>query len=152
VRLENSGGWVISGNHLYGDGADGIDAARLYGTTISGNYIEDFGAARRSGTWYGIAGTAQGGLGSVIAGNKVFNNSGELPGVGHVYIAVTVTNYGAGYLSVFGNVIETVAGADQAFYFNGAPHALAVASAANQVSGPGVPRTLGANVTLRPGL
>lgn len=63
VRLENSGGWVISANHLYGDGSDGIDAARLYGATISGNYIEDFGAARRPGTWYGIAGTAQAVLG-----------------------------------------------------------------------------------------
>ena len=152
VHLENSGGWVISGNHLYGDGEDGIDASRLYGTTISGNYIEDFGAARRSGSWYGIVGTAQGGPGSVITGNKVFNGAGEPPGAGHTYIAVTVTNYGTGYLSVSGNVIETVAPADQAFYFNGSPHTLVVASAANQVSGPGVPRTLGANVTLRPGI
>jgi hypothetical protein len=152
VYLENSGGWVISGNHLYGDGADGIDAARLYGATISGNYIEDFGAAKRSGTWYGIVGTAQGGLGSVIAGNKVFNDTGELPGADHVYIAVTVTNYGTGYLSVSGNVIGTVARTDQAFYFNGAPHALVVASAANEVSGPGTPRTLGANVTLGQGI
>ena len=151
VRLENSAGWVISANHLYGDGADGIDAARLYGATISGNYIEDFGAARRPGTWYGIAGTAQGGPGSVIAGNKVFNDAGELPDAGHVYIAVTATNYGTGYLSVFGNVIGTATRADQAFYFSGGPHALVVASAANQVSGPGAPMTLGANVTLSPG-
>jgi parallel beta-helix repeat protein len=151
IHLENSEGWVISGNHLYGDGGDGIDAARLYGTTISGNYIEDFAAARPSGTWYGITGTAQGGSGSDIAGNKVFNDNGEQAGAGHVYIAVTVTNYGTGYLSVSGNVIGTVAAADQAFYFNGAPHALVVASAANLVYGPGHQRTLGAGVTLSPG-
>jgi hypothetical protein len=152
VHLENSAGWVVSDNHLYGDGADGIDAARLSGATISGNYIEDFGAARRSGSWYGIVGTVQGGPGSVIAGNKVFNATGELPGAGHVYIAVTAANYGTGHLSVVGNVIGTAVGADQAFYFNGAPHALVVASAANEVSGPGAPRTLGADVTLRPGI
>jgi len=152
ARLENSAGWVISDNNLYGDGADGIDAARLFGTTISGNYIEDFGSARRSGTWYGIVGTAQDGPGSVIAGNKVFNFNGDPGEVGHVFIAIAATNYGTGYLSVFGNVIRTVARADRAFYFNGGPHALVVASAANQVSGPGAPMTLGANVTLRPGI
>lgn len=150
IYLENSEGWVISGNHLYGDAGDGIDAARLYGTTISGNYIEDFAAARPSGTWYGITDTVQGGLGSVIADNKVFNDNGEQAEADHVYIAVTVTNYGTGYLSVSGNVIGTVARADQAFYFNGAPHALVVASAANMVYGPGTPRTLGTGVTLSP--
>lgn len=152
VYLENSAGWVITGNHLYGDGADGIDAARLYGTTISANYIEDFGSVRQSGTWYGIVGTAQGDLGSVIAGNKVFNDTGEMPGARYIYIAVTVTNYGTGHLSVSGNVIQTVAGTDQAFFFNGAPHALVVASAANEVSGPGTPSTQGANVTLNTGI
>jgi len=152
IYLQNSEGWVISGNHLYGDGADGINATRLYASTISGNYIEDFGATRRSGTWYGIAGTAQGSLGSVIADNKVFNDIGELAGAHHVYIAVTETNYGTGYLSVSGNVIATVARADNAFYFNGVPHALVVASAANQVSGPGTPRALGGGVTLHSGM
>lgn len=152
IYLQNSGGWVISGNHLYGDGEDGIDAERLYATTISNNYIEDFGAPRRSGTWYGIVGSAQGGPGSAIAANKVFNDTGEQPGVGYVYIAITTTNYGTGHLSVFGNVIATLVRADKAFYFNGAPHALVVASAANQVSGPGTPRTLGHAVTLGPGM
>ena len=152
VHLENAAGWMISGNHLYGDGADGIDAARLFGATISSNYIEDFGGARRSGTWYGIVGTAQGGSASVIVGNKVFNYGGKLEGAGHVFIAITAANYGTGYLSVYANVIGTEARADRAFYFNGGPHALVVASAANQVSGPGVPTTLGANVTLRPGI
>jgi len=152
IRLQNSAGWVISGNHLYGNGGDGIHAERLHATTISDNYVEDFGAAGRSGTWYGIVGSAQGGPGSAITANKVFNITGEQPGVGYVYIAVTTTNYGTGYLSVSGNVIETVVRADQAFYFNGAPHNLVVASAANQVSGPGTPRTLGRAVNISPGI
>jgi hypothetical protein len=153
ARLQNSAGWVISDNNIYGNGADGIDADRLFGTTISGNYIEDFGGARRSGPWYGIVGTAQGGAGSAITGNKVFNfNGGQAEEAGHVFMAVTATNYGTGYLSVFGNVIGTLARADRAFYFNGGLHALVVASVGNQVSGPGAPMTLGANVTLRPGI
>jgi hypothetical protein len=152
MYFQNSEGWVISGNHLYGDGADGIDAERLYGATISNNYIEDFDATARSGTWYGIVSSVQGSLGSVIAANKVFNDTGERPGASHVYIAITTANYGTGYLSVSGNVVATVVRADKAFYFNGAPHALVVASADNQVSGPGIPRTLGRAVTLRPGM
>lgn len=151
MYLQNSGGWVISGNHLYGDRADGIDAKRLYAATISNNYVEDFGATARSGTWYGIVGSAQGDLGSAITANKVFNDTGEQPGASHVYIAITAVNYGTGYLSVYGNVIATVLGADKAFYFNGAPHALVLASAGNQVSGPGTPRTQGRAVTLGPG-
>lgn len=152
VYLQNSEGWVVSGNHLYGDGGDGIDATRLYATTISDNYIEDFGVTMQSGKWYGITGTAQDRLGSVIEGNKVFNLASEPRGASHIYIAVTTTNNGTGYVSAFGNVIATVAPADIGFYFNGAPNALVVASAANQVSGPGSWRTLGAAITLHPGM
>lgn len=152
MYLQNAEGWVISGNHLYGTGGNGIDAERLFAATISDNYVEDFGATARSGTWYGITGSAQGGLGSVITGNKVFNDTGEEPGVSYVYIAITTTNYGTGYLSVSGNVIATLVRSDIAFYFNGAPHTLVVASAGNQVSGPGTPRTLGHAVTLNPGI
>lgn len=151
VDLQNAEGWNISGNHLYGDGGDGINASRLYGTTISSNYIEDFGVGRQAGTWYGIAGTTQAGPGSVLLGNKVFNLPGEHGGARHGYIAITMTNSGTGNLSVYGNVIETVAKADQAFYFNGAPHPLVVASGANQVSGPGTPRVLAGDVSISSG-
>jgi hypothetical protein len=150
VHLQNAEGWNITGNHLYGDGGDGIDAERLYGTTIASNYIEDFGTGRQAGTWYGITGTAQDGPGSVILGNKVFN-SGERAGARHVYIAVTAANSGTGHLSVSANVVQTVAGSDQAFSFTGAPHQLVVASAANQVSGPGASRVTGGGVTITAG-
>jgi Right handed beta helix region len=151
VFVQNAEGWNISGNHLYGDGGDGIDADRLYGTTISSNYIEDFGVGRRAGTWYGIVGTAQDGPGSVLLGNKVFNLADEQDGARHDYIAITRTNSGTGHLSVYANVIATVAKADQAFYFNGTPHPLAVASGANQVSGPGSTRVLGGDVSIGSG-
>ena len=150
VYLQNAEGWNITGNHLYGDGEDGIDAARLYGTTIASNYIEDFGAGRQSGTWYGIHGTAQDGPGSVILGNKVFNN-GELAEARYAYIAVTTANSGTGHLSVSANVVQTMAGRDQAFDFTGEPHQLVVASAGNQVSGPGAVRTVGSGATVTAG-
>jgi parallel beta helix pectate lyase-like protein len=151
VYLQNAEGWNISGNHLYGDGGDGINASRLYGTTISSNYVEDFGVGRLAGTWYGIAGTTQPGPGSVLLGNKVFNLAGEHDGAAHSYIAITMTNSGTGNLSVFANVIETVAKADQAFYFNGSPHPLVVATGANQVSGPGTARVLAGDVSISSG-
>jgi hypothetical protein len=150
VYLQNTEGWNITGNHLYGDGGDGIEAERLYGTTIASNYIEDFGTGRQTGTWYGISGTAQDGPGSVILGNKVFNG-GEQSGARHVYIAVTAASSGTGHLSVSANVVQTVASADEAFSFSGAPHQLVVASAANQVSGPGQARVTGSGVTITAG-
>jgi Right handed beta helix region len=150
VYLQNAEGWNISGNHLYGDSEDGIEAQRLYGTTIASNYIEDFGTGQQSGTWYGITGTVQDGPGSVFLGNKVFSN-GEQAGAGHVYIAVTTANSGTGHLSVYANVVQTSASTDQAFFFNGAPNHLVVAYAANQVSGPGAVRTIGDGVTINSG-
>jgi hypothetical protein len=150
VQLQNAEGWNITGNHLYGDGGDGIDAERLYGTTLASNYIEDFGTGRPSGTWYGIHGTAQDGPGSVILGNKVFNNA-EQGAAKHAYIAVTAANAGTGHLSVCANVVQTVAKADEAFYFSGGSHQLEVASGANQVSGPGAARTTGSGVTVNSG-
>jgi parallel beta-helix repeat protein len=150
IYLQNAEGWNITGNHLYGDSEDGIDAQRLYGTTIASNYIEDFGTGQQSGTWYGITGTAQDGPGSVFLGNKVFTN-GEQAGAGHVYIAVTAANSGTGHLSVYANVVQTAASTDKAFFFNGAPNKLVVASAANQVSGPGAVSTVGGGVTINSG-
>jgi hypothetical protein len=151
VYLQNAEGWNITGNHLYGDSADGIDANRLYGTTISSNYVEDFGVGKGSGTWYGITGTAQDGPGSVLLGNKVFNVSSAQAGAGRVYISVTAANSGTGHLSVYGNVVQTVSGSDKAFYFNGSPGRLAVAFSGNQVSGPGTASATGAGVSLGPG-
>ena len=105
VAMQNAAGWNISGNHLYDDVGNGIMAGRLFGTTISGNFIEDFASRRSAGTWYGIAGSAQDGDGSTIFGNSVFNDLGEQGRASHVYIAILKTNSGTGHVSVTGNVI-----------------------------------------------
>lgn len=146
IHLDNAAGWNISGNHLYGDAGNAIYANRLYGTTIYGNHIEDFGLGQTSGTWYGIAGTAQGGMGSTIFNNTISNNSGET-GASYVYIAVTEANYGTAYVSVTGNIVLAVRPSDVGFFFNGGAGKLAVVSSGNKVARAGTATRNGADVT-----
>jgi Right handed beta helix region len=151
VHLDNAAGWDISGNNLYGDAQDAINASRLYATTISDNYIEDFGYRETSGTWYGIAATAQGGVGSTIFNNKIFNGKGEGNGARYVYLAISQVNYGIGYLSVTGNVIVGVRASDVGFFYSGASDKLVVASSGNAVSQVGRATSVAATVTLTAG-
>jgi Right handed beta helix region len=151
IRLQTASGWVVSGNHLYGNAQDAINADGLYGTTIANNYIEDFGARQHSGTWYGIAGTVQGKVGSTISGNKLANVLGEQPGAGHVYVAITQARGGTGYLSVTGNVIVGARAGDVGFSYNGSPDKLLVASAGNAVAGVSTMHRQSGTVTLTGG-
>jgi hypothetical protein len=151
IHLENAAGWNISGNHLYSDGGDAIYANRLFGTTIYGNHIEDFGLGQSSGTWYGIVGTAQGGMGSTIFNNTISNNKGESPGARYIYIAVTRTNYGTGYLSVTGNIVLGVRSSDVGLSFEGGANKLSVASSGNKVARAGTASRHDRNATLTSG-
>jgi hypothetical protein len=140
IRLENSAGWNISGNHLYTDAGDAIDASRLWGTTISGNYIEDFGAGRTAGTWYGILGGNQCGSGSTIDNNLIFNLSRPGSTATFDYLAVTQNSaHCTGYLTVTGNVINAKTpgsrGTGLYFHGNGAGGGLIVGAAGNVVAG-----------------
>ena len=151
IHLDNAAGWNISGNHLYSDAGDAIYANRLYGTTIYGNHIEDFGLRQSSGTWYGIAGTAQGGMGSTIFNNTISNNKGETGGSRYIYIAVTRTNYGTGYLSVTGNIVLGVRSSDVGLSFDGGTSKLSVTSSGNKVAGAGTVSRHDSNATLTGG-
>jgi hypothetical protein len=151
IHLENAAGWNISGNHLYSDGGDAIYAHRLYGTTIYGNHIEDFGLGQSSGTWYGIVGTAQGGMGSTVFNNTVSNNKGESAGARYIYIAVTRANYGTGYLSVTGNIVLGVRSSDVGLSFDGGANKLSVASSGNKVARAGTASRHDRNATLTRG-
>ena len=143
VHLGNAAGWYISGNHLYGVGQNAIVADRLYGTTISGNYIEDFGDGQRSGTWYGIVGTAQDGPGSTILGNKIFNVRGETQGAHYVYLAITQANGGTGHIAVTGNVIMGRGTGDVGMSFSGGSYRLVFATSGNVITGVGTARVVG---------
>lgn len=134
IHLDNAAGWDVSGNHLYGIQWNAINAQRLYGTTISNNYIEDFGLSQGSGTWSGITGSVQGGVGSTIFNNKIFNHLGESAGAKYIYLHITGTNYGTGYLSVTGNVIVGDRSSDVGLAFDGGSNKLIVASSGNVVT------------------
>ena len=151
IYLQDAAGWDISGNHLYNVGENAISASRLYGTTISDNYVEDFAAGQRSGTWYGIFGTVQDGHGSTILGNKIFNDRGEQPGATHVYIGITRTNSGTGNLSVTGNVVMGDQRSDIGILLSGGQNELDVATSGNQVSGVGAARVNGGHATVNGG-
>ena len=132
-------------------GENAISASRLFGTTISDNYIEDFAAGQRSGTWYGILGTVQNGHGSTILGNRIFNHRSEQPGATHVYIGITQTNSGTGHLAVTGNVIMGNQRSDIGIFLSGGQNNLDAATSGNQVSGVGTVSVNGGHATVNAG-
>jgi hypothetical protein len=147
IHIQNAAGWDISGNHLYSDAQNAIYASRLDGTTISNNYIEDFGATQRSGIWYAVVATVQGGIGSTIFNNKISNDKGESPGARYIYVCILGTNYGTGYLSVTGNVIVGDRLSDVGVSFSGGANRLVVASSGNEVANVGITRSDTSSVT-----
>jgi hypothetical protein len=147
IHLANAAGWHISGNNLYGVGRNAISADRLFGTTISSNYIEDFGYGKTSGTWYGIVGSVQGGPGSTILGNKISNGKPRVGGAKYVYIGITQVNYGTGHLSVTGNVIVGNRHNEIGILVSGGSNKLDVSTYGNQVSDVGAVLADGSNVT-----
>ena len=151
VLMDNAAGWNISGNHLYNDKSDAIMANRLYGTTISGNYIEDFASRRTVGQWYGIVGTVQGGNGSTIYGNRIFNDLGETGDATHIYIGVTSVNGRTGNLAIYGNAIRGAGMRDVALSFNAGAGSLTVAVAGNVVTQVGTTERHFGAVHLSPG-
>lgn len=147
IHLQNAAGWDITGNHLYSDSQNAIYANRLFGTTISDNYIEDFGSGDGPGAWYGIVATVQGGIGSTIFNNKIFNDKGEGREAKYIYLCVTGTSYGTGFLSVTGNVIVGDRVSDVGLSFSGGAHKLVVASSGNEVANVGTIRNDASSVT-----
>lgn len=150
IHLDDASGWTVTANHLYGVGQSAIYANRLFGTTISDNYIEDFGSKQRSGTWYGIEATAQGGIGSTISGNSVFNAHGLSSSASYVYIGITRVNSGTSYLAATGNVILG-AGSGVGFLFSGGANRLVVASGGNAIAGVGTAIRRSGDVTVTRG-
>jgi hypothetical protein len=161
IHLQNAAGWYIDGNHLYGDSDNGIYASRIFASSIQNNYIEDFGTAGGSNTYYGIDATAQGGDNagqvsptSFIAGNRVFMFPTEKSGTSYRYIAVSSVNKNGAAVTVTGNSIEgRGTSADTGFYFNGGSGTtLSVTSTGNAVNSVGTARSTGTGVTISAGI
>ena len=106
IHLDNAAGWFVERNHLYGVPRHAIFAHRLFASSICDNYIEGFGESDEAGVWHGIYATLQGGTGSTIVGNRIFNCRGERQEESQYrYLALSV-NYGTAMALVANNVIR----------------------------------------------
>jgi hypothetical protein len=139
INMDNAAGWVVERDHLYGDGAAGISASRLFGTSISDNYIEDFATS-------GIIVTVQGDAASVISQNRIF----QFSGTGTTFLNVSQVNYGTGELTVTGNVIRG-GGTGTGLSYQRGSNQLTITSTGNLVTSVTTPRSVGAGVTLAAG-
>jgi Right handed beta helix region len=139
IRTENAAGWTIERNHVYGVGGSGINADRLFATSVSDNYVEDFAVN-------GIGITVQGDAASTITGNRIF----QFSGAGTVYLAIKQVNYGTGQVSVTGNAIRG-GGTGTGLTYQRGGNQLTVTSTGNSVTGVTTARTVGAGVTVSSG-
>jgi hypothetical protein len=153
IHLDNAAGWFIEHNHIYGVGHDAISANSLFATAICDNYIEDFGETKSPGTWCGIRATLNGGNGSTIAANRIFNvNMNRRSQADFHYLDLAV-NYGTGMVAVTGNVISgtgTPRETAQCF-MAGDNRKLTVVSVGNLIEGVETHRLLGSHVTVSAG-
>jgi hypothetical protein len=156
IHMENAAGWVIERNRVYSVLENAIYADRMYGTSISNNYIDGFGETEASGTWYGINGTIQGETASTIANNRVFNsdsNGESTSGSTFLYIAISRVYDESGLCSVTGNVIRG-AGTERGIglSYDGGENPLTVVSTGNAVVDVHTPRFVGPTVTVDSGV
>ncbi|MCX7599881.1 MAG: right-handed parallel beta-helix repeat-containing protein, partial [Armatimonadetes bacterium] len=128
-------------------------AHRLFGSSISNNYIEGFGEGGQAGTWCGIWASLQGGPASTIAHNRIFNFGGEgQTDSEYRYICLTV-NYSRAVAVVTGNAIMG-AGTPRGtglHYTAEEGRALTVVSSGNAVYEVHSPAVVGPNVTVTSG-
>jgi hypothetical protein len=153
IYLGNAAGWLVRGNHLYGVQENGILASRCFGTTIEGNYIEQFGTAGGAGnTWYGIIASLAGSAASVISGNKVFMFQGGSNPANLLYIDVTGHD-GVGQATVSDNTILGHNGPTEAglTYTLGSGSSVYVATIGNSVQLVATPLTVGTGVVTNSG-
>lgn len=140
IHMDNAAGWFITGNHIYGDnGFAALFANRLWGTSISNNYIESFAT-------HGIIARVQGGFASTISTNRIFNNSGR----DGTYLLVE-GNYAHAKVAVTGNAIRGNGGGIGLDYQRDTAESLEVSSSGNQVSDVEIEKRVGEGVNVSAG-
>jgi hypothetical protein len=154
IHLDNAAGWFVERNHIYGVPWNAIFARRMYATSICDNYIEGFGECEESGVWHGIYGSLQGGPGSTITNNRIFNFRGDRQEESEYrYLTLTV-NYGTATAVVANNVVRGGGKPrETAMRYNArGDRKLLVTSNGNAVADVAEPRVVEGNVVLQPGL
>lgn len=141
IAMDNAAGWMINGNHIYGvDGDSALYANRLYGSSISDNYIEDFGTI-------GVVARVQGGAASTITNNRIFQDDGR----GGTFLQV-LGNYGDAKAAINNNTIRGEGLGIGLDYQRGSATSLEVTSNGNLVTDVEVDRQVGEGVIINPGL
>jgi hypothetical protein len=141
IAMDNAAGWMINGNHIYGvDGDSALDANRLYGSSISDNYIEDFGTI-------GIVARVQGGAASTITSNRIFQDDDR----GGTFLQV-IGNYGNAKAAVNNNTIRGEGLGIGLDYQRGNAESLEVTSNGNLVTEVEIDRQVGEGVIINPGV
>ena len=154
IHMDNAAGWYVERNHIYGVPQNAIYAHRLFGTSISNNYIEGFGETNKTGNWYGIYASLQGDKASTIANNRIFNFHDEKnPSSNYRYLALSV-NYDTAMVVVSDNAIQGNGTPYETGLYYDSPEdfQLDVTSKGNAVRKVGKKRFVGKNVMLNKGL
>jgi hypothetical protein len=88
IYMTNAAGWYIDNNHSCGQYGNAFDLQHLWGTLVSGNYIEEY-------TGYGISGTV--GSGAVIGTSNASGSVGlDYDGNGKTFTVASTGNLVAG--------------------------------------------------------
>lgn len=140
INLDNTAGWYVERNHVYDAPAGAIAAERLFGSSVSNNYVEDFAS-------FGIRTSVQGEAASTIGLNRVVGPSGSVT----AFVSVRV-NYGAAAVTVTDNVIRGEGGGTGLDYQSGAGTTAVVVSTGNLVTGVATPRRATTGVTVTAGV
>lgn len=107
IHMNQSGGWIVTGNHTYQSAGHGIYCANTGATVIAQNYVEHYGMSSNytGGNVYGIYAQV-GQQGIVITGNRVRYNTAAA-GTGNTVYGLYLTcnnNANPAYATVSGNI------------------------------------------------
>lgn len=110
IHINNAAGWLIAGNHTYNGssiGKNGLFLDKCFATRIVGNYIDGFGAATDTGTYYGMWAQVSGGTsrGTAISGNTITSNE-SVSGSTYRHLAITTPASAVANITLSGNIIN----------------------------------------------
>lgn len=80
-------GWLVAGNHMYGQLHGGIQVYKGWDTRVTDNYVENFGKARAVGAFYAGIGVVAYGFPTTVTDNMTFSRA---DGSGATYRGIVV--------------------------------------------------------------